>query len=215
MSDDGRVSEDVEGVTGDRRRLRGGGASARGRAAVLFVVAAVVLALDILSKVLVVAEMTPGRPVPVINGTVRFAVIRNSGAAFSMATGMTWVLTIVALLVVAAIIRYGRKLTSAWWAIGLGLVLGGALGNLVDRIFRAPGPFEGHVVDFIAVGSFPVFNLADAGITVGAVLLAGLALFGVEPQVGRGGGSGADGDGSGVDDGPIADDGGEDTPDDG
>jgi len=209
-------------------RDRGG---RRGRAAVLFGVAVVVLVLDILSKVLVVAEMTPGRPVRIIDDAVRFAVIRNSGAAFSMATGMTWVLTVIALLVVAAIIRYGRRLTSAWWAVGLGLVLGGALGTLVARLFRAPGPFEGHVVDFIAVGSFPVFNLADSGITVGAVLLAALALFGVEPRADADEGP----DGSGADaphpeggdapdgtprsrcegHGPIADDGGKDRPDDG
>ncbi|WP_182360411.1 signal peptidase II [Tomitella gaofuii] len=170
-------------MTGEQNH---GGGDARGRRVsrplVLAAIAVIVLALDIVTKVVVVAEMTPGRPVPLLGDDIRFTLIRNPGAAFSMATGMTWILTIVALLVVVGIIRYGRRLTSAWWAVGLGLVLGGALGNLVDRLFRAPGPLEGHVVDFIAVGSFPVFNIADSGITVGAILLAALALFGVEPQ---------------------------------
>ncbi len=164
----------------DRRRPAG-----KTRQLLLAVIALTVLALDIVTKVIVVAQMTPGRPVPLIGDQIRFTLIRNPGAAFSMATGLTWVLTLVALLVVAGIIRYGRRLGSAWWAVGLGLVLGGALGNLVDRFFRAPGPLEGHVVDFIAVGSFPVFNLADSGITVGAILLAVLALFGVDPQGAR------------------------------
>ncbi len=186
MGDDGGVSEQVPGDRGGQSVTQDDRPSAAGgrvpRVAILGAVAVVVLALDILSKVLVVAWMTPGDPVRLIDDTVRFSLIRNPGAAFSMATGLTWILSIVALLVVIGIVRYGRRLTSAWWAVGLGLVLGGALGNLVDRLFRAPGPLEGHVVDFIAVGSFPVFNLADSGITVGAVLLAGLALFGVEPQ---------------------------------
>ncbi|GAA4817700.1 signal peptidase II [Tomitella cavernea] len=170
-------------MTGEQNH-GGGDASGRrvSRPLVLAAIAVIVLTLDIVTKVVVVAKMTPGQPVPLIGDDIRFTLIRNPGAAFSMATGMTWILTIVALLVVAGIIRYGRRLTSAWWAVGLGLVLGGALGNLVDRLFRAPGPLEGHVVDFIAVGSFPVFNIADSGITVGAILLAALALFGVEPQ---------------------------------
>src|SRR5699024_6396277 len=113
----------------------------------------------------------------------RFLLVRNPGAAFSMATGMTWVLTVVALVVVIGIIRYGRRLTSMWWALGLGLVLGGALGNLVDRLFRAPGPLRGYVVDFLSFGGFPVFNLADSAITVGAVLLVVLTVFGVEPTI--------------------------------
>lgn len=153
----------------------------RTRARMLMAIAAVVVVADLVTKVVVVAQMTPGVPIYLIGDQVRLLLVRNPGAAFSMATGLTWILTIVALVVVAGIIRYGRRLTSPWWALGLGLVLGGALGNLIDRFFRYPGPMEGHVVDFFAVGSFPVFNVADSGITVGAILLVALTLFGVEP----------------------------------
>lgn len=157
---------------------------ARRRAWPVLVVAAVVaLLLDLVSKITVVAVMTPGEPVPWLGDWGRFLLVRNPGAAFSMATGVTWVLTVVALVVVAGIIRYGRRLTSVWWALGLGLVLGGALGNLVDRFFRAPGPMRGYVVDFLSFGGFPVFNLADSAITVGAVLLVLLTVFGVEPTI--------------------------------
>lgn len=157
---------------------------ARRRAWPVLVVAAVVaLLLDLVSKITVVAVMTPGEPTPWLGDWGRFLLVRNPGAAFSMATGLTWVLTVVALVVVAGIIRYGRRLTSVWWALGLGLVLGGALGNLVDRFFRAPGPMRGYVVDFLSFGGFPVFNLADSAITVGAVLLVALTVFGVEPTV--------------------------------
>nr|WP_024793120.1 signal peptidase II [Tomitella biformata] len=152
------------------------------RAKMLWLIAAVVVIADLVSKVIVVAQLTPGVPVYLIGDHVRLLLVRNAGAAFSMATGLTWILTIVAVCVVIGIIRYGSRLTSAWWALGLGLVLGGALGNLVDRFFRAPGPLQGHVVDFFAVGSFPVFNVADSGITVGAILLVALTLFGVEPM---------------------------------
>ncbi|MGB6277721.1 MAG: signal peptidase II, partial [Rhodococcus sp. (in: high G+C Gram-positive bacteria)] len=76
----------------------------------------------------------------------------------------------------------GRTLRSPWWALGLGLVLGGALGNLIDRFFRAPGPFQGHVVDFVSVGWWPVFNVADSSIVCGAILLVVLSLFGFEPN---------------------------------
>lgn len=154
------------------------------RARMLVVIAAVVLIADLISKIVVVSQLTPGVPVNLIGDQVRLLLVRNPGAAFSMATGMTWVLTIVAVVVVIGIVRYGRRLTSPWWALGLGLVLGGALGNLIDRFFRAPGPLQGHVVDFFAVGTFPVFNVADSAITVGAVLLVALTLFGVEPTAG-------------------------------
>lgn len=162
----------------DPARRTGAG---RKRAKMLLLIAVVVLIADLVSKIAVVALMTPRVPVNLIGDQIRLLLVRNPGAAFSMATGMTWILTIVAVGVVIGIIRYGRRLTSPWWALGLGLVLGGALGNLIDRFFRAPGPLQGHVVDFVAVGSFPVFNVADSAITVGAILLVALTLFGVEP----------------------------------
>lgn len=152
-----------------RRRLR-----------LLLTVAAVVLVLDVLTKVLAVRFLTPGQPVSIIGDTVTWTLVRNPGAAFSMATGYTWGLTLVATAVVVGIIVMGRRLVSPWWAIGLGMILGGALGNLVDRFFRSPGPLRGHVVDFLSIGWWPVFNVADPAVVGGAILLVALSLFGYD-----------------------------------
>jgi signal peptidase II len=130
----------------------------------------------------VVRQIQPGERIPVIGDFVTLVLVRNPGAAFSMATGMTWLLTLIAAAVVIGVLRIGRTLRSPLWAIGLGGVLGGAFGNLVDRLFRAPGPMQGHVVDFVSVGSFPVFNVADSSIVCGAILLVALTVFGFEPD---------------------------------
>jgi signal peptidase II len=146
-------------------------------------VAAVALTLDVLTKVLVVATLQGRDPVELLGGLVYLQLVRNPGAAFGMATGMTWVLALVAIAVVATIGWLAGKLRSRGWAVGLGLVLAGALGNLVDRFFRAPGPFRGHVVDFISVFSpdgdtWPVFNVADSAIVLGGILIVVLSLMG-------------------------------------
>ena len=160
----------ADGTTGrPRRRLR-----------LLLSVAAAVLTLDVVTKVLAVTLLTPGQPVSIIGDTVTWTLVRNSGAAFSMATGYTWVLTLVATGVVVGIIWMGRRLVSFWWAVGLGMILGGALGNLMDRFFRSPGPLRGHVVDFLSIGWWPVFNVADPAVVGGAILLVGLSLFGYD-----------------------------------
>ena len=142
--------------------------------------AALVLVVDVVTKVLAVRLLSPGQPVSIIGDTVTWTLVRNSGAAFSMATGYTWVLTLVATAVVIGIIWMGRRLVSPWWAIGLGMILGGATGNLIDRFFRAPGPLHGHVVDFLSIGWWPVFNVADPAVVGGAILLVALSLFGVD-----------------------------------
>lgn len=157
------------------------------RLPMLLIIAAVLFGLDLLTKCLAVALIDPGESVPIIGDFARFTLVRNPGAAFSMATGMTWLLTLIAAAVVIGVIRIGRTLRSLWWAIGLGMVLGGALGNLVDRIFRYPGPLQGHVVDFVAVGWWPVFNVADSAIVCGAILLVALTVFGFEPDGTRSG----------------------------
>jgi signal peptidase II len=158
-----------------RRRLR-----------LLLTVAGIVLIADIVTKVLAVRLLTPGQPVSIIGDTVAWTLVRNSGAAFSMATGYTWVLTLIATAVVIGIIWMGRRLVSPWWALGLGMILGGAMGNLVDRFFRSPGPLRGHVVDFFSVGWWPVFNVADPSVVGGAILLVALSLFGFDfDTVGR------------------------------
>ena len=142
-------------------------------------VAAGVVALDQLTKWMVVSWMTVGQSVDVIGSLVRFHYIENPGAAFSMGLSFTWIFTIIAVIVAVVIIRSSRKLGNVWWAVALGGVLGGALGNLVDRLTRAPGFGRGYVVDFIALPNFAIFNVADIAITCSAVLLAILALRGV------------------------------------
>jgi signal peptidase II len=151
----------------------------------LSLIAVAVLALDIVTKVVAVAQLEDRAPVEILGGLVYLQLVRNPGAAFSLATGYTWVLTIVAIAVVVVIVRVARRLRSAGWAVALGLVLGGALGNLTDRLFRSPGPLHGHVVDIVSLLApdgrvWPVFNLADSSIVSGGVLLVLLALLGRE-----------------------------------
>jgi signal peptidase II len=155
------------------------------RVALLAVIAATVVILDLLTKIIIVATVTPGESVRLLGGLVYFSLIRNPGAAFSMATGMTWLLALVAIGVVIVIIRMAPKLRSTPWAVSLGLVLGGAIGNLIDRIFRSPGFLQGHVVDFVSVFGpnaeyFPIFNVADSAITIGGISLVITALLGID-----------------------------------
>ena len=157
----------------------------RTRVLLLGGIAALVLVADVLTKITAVARLEGREPVELLGGAVYLVLVRNPGAAFSLATGYTWVLSLVAVAVVVVIARIARRLRSTGWAVALGLVLGGALGNLADRVFRAPGPLRGHVVDVVSLfapdGSvWPVFNLADSSIVSGGVLLVLLALTGRE-----------------------------------
>lgn len=149
----------------------------------LAVIAAVGLVADFVTKSIAVALVGPAEIVPVLGGAVYFQLLRNPSAAFGLGAGMTPLLTVFAILVVAGIGYFALRIRSKGWAVGFGLVLAGALGNLVDRLFRPPGPFQGHVVDFVSVFApngeiWPVFNVADSCITVGAVLVVVLSLFG-------------------------------------
>jgi signal peptidase II len=144
-----------------------------------------VLVLDLITKVLVVASVGLGEDIRLLGGLVYLTHHRNTGAAFSFAQGWTVVFTLVAVAVTVLIVRTARRLFSTGWAVALGLVLGGALGNLIDRVFRDPGFLRGGVVDFVSVfgpdGSvWPVFNVADSAIVCGGILGALLALRGVE-----------------------------------
>jgi signal peptidase II len=155
------------------------------RVRLLAAIAVCVLLLDFATKSIAVAQLEGKEPVRILGGLIYLQLLRNGGAAFSMATGYTWILTIVAIAVVVVIVRVARKLHSTGWAIALGLVLGGAMGNLFDRLFRAPGPLLGHVVDMVSPFApdgrgFAVFNLADSAITIGGILLVLLALLGRE-----------------------------------
>ncbi len=158
---------------------------ARRRVALFAAVAAAVLALDVVSKVLVVAKLPEGRVKRILGGALYLEQTRNSGAAFSLGTGFTIILTAVALTVVVVIVRTAGRMRSTGWSLALGLILGGALGNLGDRIFRSPGVGRGHVVDWISVFGpdakyWPIFNIADSGVVCGAILAAFLALRGID-----------------------------------
>ena len=152
----------------------------RRRVGVLLVVALAALTLDVVTKVIVVAELEHDKPIRLLGGLITLTVSRNSGAAFSIGTGMTFVFTMIATGVVIAILRTARRLRSLPWAISLGLLLGGAAGNLVDRILRSPAPLQGHVVDWIEWPNFPVFNLADSAIVCGGTLAVLLAARGLQ-----------------------------------
>ena len=145
--------------------------------ALLGTVAAGVFVADLVSKVLVVSRLEGHPPVTIISGVLDLEVARNSGAAFSIGTGATWIFTAVALAVVVAIVRTAARLRSRAWAAVFGLLLGGAVGNLGDRFFRAPGTLRGHVVDWIHLHHWPVFNVADSAIVVGGVTAVVLTLL--------------------------------------
>ena len=154
------------------------------RGAVWLAAAAAVLvyALDQLTKWWVVSTMELGQVVPVVDGLLWWQFIRNPGAAFSLGESITWVFTLVMAAVSVAIVVVLRRVRSGTWALALGLVLGGALGNLTDRLLREPGFGVGHVVDFIAVPRFAIFNLADCGVVTGVSLIVLLTLLGREPD---------------------------------
>jgi signal peptidase II len=144
----------------------------------LGVLAALVLVVDQVTKALAVARLQPDRPVPLLGDLLQLRITRNAGAAFSMATGATWLLTLVAVLIVVVVLRSARRLGSRGWTLSLGLLLGGALGNLVDRLVREPGVGRGHVVDFIAYGHLFIGNVADIAIVLAAALMALLSIRG-------------------------------------
>lgn len=141
----------------------------------------VVVLLDQLTKAWVVANYSDA-PLSIIGDDVEFHVARNSGGAFSTFTNATVVLAVLAIGLTIWLIRTLRRETDTWTVVALALVLGGALGNLCDRIFRSPGVLRGHVVDFVRVGSFPSFNVADSAITIGAILLILLSFRKPEPE---------------------------------
>ncbi|MFE5872472.1 signal peptidase II [Streptomyces roseifaciens] len=173
MTDPGRAA----GVPSDGR---GEGAAARRRIPLLLAVTGAAYALDLGSKLAVVAGLENRAPVQLIGSWLELQVLRNPGAAFGIASAMTIVLTIVATTAAVVIVRLSRKLYSAPWAVALGLLLGGVLGNLTDRLFRAPGGFEGAVVDFISVRGFSVMNLADWAVFCGGALIVIYSFLGWE-----------------------------------
>ena len=109
-------------------------------------------------------------PQPVFGTLLQFTLLKNSGAAFSFASGFTLAFSLLAVAVIATIVRYAARITSRGWLTCAGLLLGGVLGNLTDRIFREPVFFLGHVIDWIQIPNWPVFNIADIAISTAALL---------------------------------------------
>ncbi|WP_331272146.1 signal peptidase II [Motilibacter aurantiacus] len=147
----------------------------------LGLVALGVYTVDQVTKALAKSQLEGREPVQVAGDLLQLRLVLNPGAAFGIAGGATVLFTLVAAVVAVVIIRMARTLQSVPWAIALGLLLGGALGNLTDRLLRAPGVFRGHVVDFLELPNWPVFNVADMAICSAAALLVLLSLRGVEP----------------------------------
>lgn len=158
-------------------------APARGQIAPVVAAVALIVTLDQLTKTWALRALDDG-PVEIIGDAVELRLTFNSGAAFGRFQGMTPFLALAAILVTVVLVRAVRRTQDRFMLVGLVLVLGGALGNLADRIFREPGVLRGHVVDFVSVGSFPVFNLADSCITIGALVLV-LRSLRAAPDPGR------------------------------
>jgi len=151
----------------------------RRRLTVLIGVAAVVLAADSASKAAVVALLS-GRPhLRLLGGALTLVIARNPDAGFGIGgPTLTMAFTAIAAGAALAIVRYSRRISSIRWAVALGLLLGGAMGNLADRLFRFPGPLQGWVVDWIRFPHWPTFNIADSAIACGTLLVAVLAARG-------------------------------------
>lgn len=160
----------------------------------LWGVAVAVVAVDQLTKLWAVASLSDGHRVNVLGDWLTLYLIRNPGAAFSFATGQTWIFTIVAVAVAVIVVRVSHRLASRAWAVTLGLVLGGAVGNLIDRLVRSPGIFRGHVVDFISYGSLFIGNVADIAIVVAAFIIMALSLVGLGLDGSRASGERRDGE---------------------
>jgi signal peptidase II len=151
----------------------------KSRALLFAVTATVALLLDAVTKAIAVGVLEPAQRVPLFGDAVSCLVVRNSGAALAWGESQPVLLTLLVGVVVGVVAWRGSGVVSPVAAVGLGLVLGGAVGNLADRVFRAPGPLRGAVVDFVSVGWSPTFNAADVFVLAGVVTLGSMLLAGV------------------------------------
>ena len=147
----------------------------------LYLTAWVVWLIDLGTKVWAVDVLSSRANVEVIGSFLQLTFVKNPGAAFGIGAGSTIIFTIFALSVLVIITRYATQLTSKGWAVVCGLVLGGILGNLTDRIFREPGFLQGHVIDWIQIPNWPVFNIADSAIVIAALIAIVLTIRDISP----------------------------------
>jgi signal peptidase II len=143
------------------------------------VVALLGYSVDLASKQIVLDQLEPATQVRVVGDALSLFLTFNSGAAFSLGTSYTLVLSCIAVLAAGVTLWFARRLGSTGWALALGFLLAGILGNLTDRVFREPGPMRGHVVDFLRFPNFPVFNVADVCINIAAGLIILQTLRGI------------------------------------
>ena len=148
----------------------------RNRLALLGGVGSVVYLGDLATKIAVVALLEEDDPVPMAGTDISLRLIRNPGAAFGLGVNLTVLFTAITVLVIAAVLTTSRRLGSRRWAITLGLLLGGALGNLTDRVARSPGFPSGRVIDFVEIPGWPIFNVADLSVCVAGALMVSLAI---------------------------------------
>jgi signal peptidase II len=153
-----------------RAQSEPGSVPATRRALLIFGLVVGVVLLDQITKAWAVASLAD-EPLSIIGDRVELRLSRNPGGAFSILTGFTPLLAVLAAIVAIVLVRVAQRAKDPVMVVALSLVLGGALGNLSDRLFRAPGFLRGEVVDFVRIGAFPSFNVADSAVTIGAVLL--------------------------------------------
>jgi signal peptidase II len=140
---------------------------------------------DVVTKVVAVEVLANSPAIPVVGDLLTLRLTRNPGAAFSLGTSATFALSVISIVVVIVVLVLGRRVASPMWAVALGLLLGGAAGNLTDRLLREPAPMRGHVVDFLELPNWPVFNLADSAIVLAAGLIILQSFRGVQIDGGR------------------------------
>ncbi|WP_370443708.1 signal peptidase II [Cryobacterium sp. M23] len=147
----------------------------------LAVVALGIYALDQISKYLIVSRLTEGDIVRVLGDVLQMHFVRNPGAAFSLAAGMTWIFSIIAVAVVVLIVWFAGRIRSLAWSVVFGLLLGGVLGNLTDRLLREPSFGLGHVIDFISTPWLipAIYNVADMAIVSSMIIFMYLTIRGI------------------------------------
>lgn len=148
---------------------------------ILFGVAWAVWIVDLATKIWAVNNLSSRSNIKVVGELFQLTFVRNPGAAFSFASGATIFLSLFSLVVMCVVLYYSPRITSKGWAVVLGLVLGGILGNMIDRIFREPGLLRGHVIDWLQIPNWPVFNIADMAIVAAALLSMVLTARNIQP----------------------------------
>lgn len=154
--------------------------------AIVLVLGGAIALIDQLSKDWAEANLPLLDPQPFLGEFLQFTLLYNSGAAWGMGSGITPVVTVLQICIAIGVVVFAvRAVRSPWYAIALAMILGGALGNIHDRLLRPPGPFRGEVVDFLELPNWPVFNIADMGVVGGAILVVLLGVIGVSPDPAR------------------------------